>query len=124
MAEVTNPDDAMELDMELQRVRMTIKYGAIDERWDHQDVAYIIRQLDDGRFITVQPLIYTAFISIGGEPRHGYSDRWCYHSVEQAIAAADAWDPLETPEPVGWHRHPSSGRRRPDGDPGREYVAP
>jgi hypothetical protein len=25
-------------------------------------------------------------------------------------------------EPQGWHRHPDSGRRRPDGDPNQEYI--
>ncbi len=27
-------------------------------------------------------------------------------------------------EPTGWFRHPRTGRRRPDGDPEREYVMP
>lgn len=111
-------------DLAEQMANLTDRYGPIDDRWSHDDSVYIIRHLPDGRVITVQPLIYTAFISIGGELRFGYSDRWCYHDVSQAIAAADAWDPLETPEPEGWHRHPTSGRRRPDGDPSKEYVAP
>ena len=25
-------------------------------------------------------------------------------------------------QPTGWMRHPKTGRRRPDGDPGREYI--
>jgi hypothetical protein len=31
-----------------------------------------------------------------------------------------AWDGAG--EPAGWMRHPATGRRRPDGDAGREYV--
>lgn len=27
-------------------------------------------------------------------------------------------------EPEGWMREPASGRRRPEGDPAREYVLP
>lgn len=105
-------------------VAMTLRYSSLDERWSHENCAFIIRELGDGRFITVQPLIFTAFISIGGHPRHGYTERWCYHSVVQAIVHADRWDPLTDPEPEGWHRHPTSGRRRPEGDPAKEYVAP
>lgn len=31
---------------------------------------------------------------------------------------------LVSGEPEGWHRHPSSGRRREGGDASREVVAP
>lgn len=34
----------------------------------------------------------------------------------------ERWD--GTGEPDGWMRHPVSGRRRPGGDPGKEYVNP
>ena len=34
----------------------------------------------------------------------------------------DKWD--GTGEPEGWMRHPSSGRRRPGGDPAQEHVRP
>jgi hypothetical protein len=37
-----------------------------------------------------------------------------------AVLAAHEWD--GTGEPVGWMRHPQTGRRRPDGDPAREYI--
>lgn len=32
------------------------------------------------------------------------------------------WEPTETPEPEGWMRNPPTGRRRPGGDPTKEYV--
>jgi hypothetical protein len=32
----------------------------------------------------------------------------------------NAWDGVG--EPAGWFREPATGRRRPDGDPAREYV--
>jgi hypothetical protein len=51
-----------------------------------------------------------------------YGDRWCYHSYAAAKAALDAWNGADGTEPGGWHRHPTTGRRRPDGDPSREYV--
>jgi hypothetical protein len=40
----------------------------------------------------------------------GYEDRWCYSSYGKAKMALELWD--GTGEPVGWHRHPPSGRRR------------
>lgn len=36
-------------------------------------------------------------------------DRWCYKTYAAAKAAFDAWD--GTGEPLGWHRHPDTGRR-------------
>jgi hypothetical protein len=39
-----------------------------------------------------------------------------------AVAAMYMWDGED--EPKEWMRHPSSGRRRPDGDPSKEYVNP
>jgi hypothetical protein len=49
-------------------------------------------------------------------------DAWIY-DVEQLDAgwrAALGWDGKGEPE--GWYRHPQSGRRRPDGDPAKEFV--
>jgi hypothetical protein len=51
------------------------------------------------------------------------ADLWLYPDLPSALQAARTWDGL-TPEPRGWHVHPLSGRRRPDGDPAREYVPP
>jgi hypothetical protein len=60
-----------------------------------------------------------------------YVDRWCYRDLEAAAAAARGWDTAAAwtgrpggPEPTGWHRHPGTGRRRPGGDPTKEYVSP
>lgn len=33
-----------------------------------------------------------------------------------------SFDPDEMPEPAGWFRHVGTGRRRPDGDPTKEYI--
>lgn len=83
----------------------------------------LIRRLDDRRYVSVMPLIYTQAIIWGyvGD-LDCYEDRWCYHTAEAAILAASAWD--GTGEPEGWHRHPRTGRRRPDGDPTKEHIAP
>jgi hypothetical protein len=50
---------------------------------------------------------------------NGYSDRWCYSSLDKAKAALDAWG--GDGEPTGWHRHPGTGRRV--DEEGRTYVA-
>ncbi|WP_429565708.1 hypothetical protein [Paraburkholderia sp. MM6662-R1] len=54
----------------------------------------------------------------------GHGDRWCYQTFDDARAALDAWSGEEGTEPTGWTRHPDTGRRRPDGDAGREYFNP
>jgi hypothetical protein len=78
--------------------------------------------LPDGRVAFIMRLIYTAAVCVGPlADDGGYDDRWCYHSAAAAHAALAAWD--GTGEPQGWHRHPFSGRRRPDGDAAKEYVA-
>lgn len=35
-----------------------------------------------------------------------------------------SWEPKAGTEPSGWFRHPPTGRRRPDGDPSKEYINP
>jgi hypothetical protein len=79
------------------------------------------RPISGGRYACIAPLAFTHAIIVG-EMHNGevYDDRWCYRSYEAAKAALDAWD--GSGEPSGWHRHPLSGRRRPDGDPEREFV--
>jgi hypothetical protein len=47
--------------------------------------------------------------------------------MHAAVAALDAWDDSKEPEPTGWvraiGRNSPPFRRRPDGDPSREYVS-
>lgn len=76
-------------------------------------------------WVAICPFIYTQAIIVGtvAEASYGYSDRWCYHTYEQARLALESWEALDyVDEPIGWHRHPDSGRRR-DED-GREYIQP
>lgn len=51
-----------------------------------------------------------------------YDGCWCYDSVARALEEQASWDGVG--EPTGWKREPSSGRRRPDGDPAQEYMQP
>lgn len=80
--------------------------------------------LADGRWSAVMPLLFTAAI-ITMEPdiekaSLWYEDRWCYHSLPDAVKALSVWN--GEGEPDGWHRHPQTGRRRTNGDPLAEYI--
>lgn len=81
-----------------------------------------IKMIDDTRYAGIFKFMYTCAIIVGRveDSKYGYDDRWCYHDHEAAKKALDAWDGIDEPE--GWHRHPKSGRRRPDGDKSKEYV--
>lgn len=92
-------------------------------RWPGWSPATLVRRLDDDRFVAVYPLLFTHRVIVGRlDDTWGYTDGWCYVHAADALTAATAWD--GTGEPAGWHRHPDTGRRRPDGDPDREYVNP
>jgi hypothetical protein len=47
-------------------------------------------------------------------------------NVSAAVAAVTYWrehfDDMD--EPTGWFREPATGRRRPNGDPDKEYIDP
>jgi hypothetical protein len=79
------------------------------------------RELGDGRELTVRPMIFTTRLSIGPAGEEYLDDGWCYEDPQAAVEAAKTWDGEGDP-PVGWHRHVTSGRRRPGGDPTKEYV--
>jgi hypothetical protein len=76
-------------------------------------------QLPDGRICGIYRFIYTFGLLVDLH-EYGYEDRYCYHHEGTALAALLAWD--GTGDPVGWHRHPASGRRR--DHTGREWTAP
>lgn len=81
-----------------------------------------VRVLPDGRIVWIQPFAYTSAIMCMRPGQDLFEDRWCFHSTTAALTALWAWSTALEPEPTGWHRHLPSGRRRPDGDPGKEYV--
>lgn len=92
--------------------------------WDEERKVFFVKEVEGG-VIEVMPLMYTSGLTIRTKNDiWGYYDRWCYQDVPSAVAAAVEWDPSTQAEPVGWHRHPSSGRRRPNGNPEEEYVNP
>lgn len=82
------------------------------------------RVLADGRVLALLPWRAAGVqLSVGLGDGY-YTDSWIY-DAEQGLddagwRAALGWD--GDGEPQGWYRHVQSGRRRPEGDPAREYV--
>src|SRR3954462_4255360 len=89
--------------------------------WLERENGYTnVKLLPDGRWAGLLRFLYTHAIIVGqiGD-QCGYDDRWCFASEAKALAALNEWD--GTGEPNGWHRHPGSGRRRPEGSVSEEY---
>lgn len=75
-----------------------------------------------GQDACVQRLAFTVAI-LANLTECGYGDRWCYETHEKAIRALAEWASRDgAGEPNGWHRHPTTGRRRPNGDPNLEFI--
>lgn len=82
-----------------------------------------VRPLGDGRAVFLLPMTFgNTRIAIGDVDADYFDDGWCYQHSENDLAwrAALGWD--GEGEPDGWYRHPDTGRRRPGGDPAKEYV--
>lgn len=92
--------------------------------WDETASAYRLRELDTGHHVWLASRIFTWALVVGMPGDLGFEKHWCYATREQAVRGALEWDGrYPDTEPTGWVRDPYTGRRRPDGDPAREYVA-
>ena len=79
-------------------------------------------RFSDGRDACLAGLMYTVAI-FSDLTEWGHGDRWCYETFPKALAALREWESRDGQgEPTGWHRHPNTGRRRPNGDASKEYV--
>jgi len=80
--------------------------------------------MGNGRYCCIVPFAFTFGIISGRMfDDWGYADRWCFADLGKALTALFDWAGKDFEgEPQGWHRHPDSGRRRPDGDPNQEYI--
>jgi hypothetical protein len=98
----------------------------IDETypWDPIACGSRLRVLDSGHVVWLVSRLFTWALVVGPDGELGFEKHWCYATIQGAIQGARDWDGNhpET-EPTGWIRDPYTGRRRPDGDPAREYVA-
>lgn len=80
--------------------------------WPYGNHWALVKPLDGGRYVAVVPMLFTWRLIVGPVEcvLYGHADAWCYRTCAAAIVAADAWS--GEGEPEGWHKHPSSGRRR------------
>lgn len=75
------------------------------------------------RYAVMVSQIAHVAIKIGRtERRDKVDDIYSYERVDIAIMALHDWEDKD--ELTGWIRHQPSNRRRPDGDPAKEYIAP
>lgn len=81
-----------------------------------------VKDIGNGMYAAAKPLLFhwTMIIGMIGDKAE-ILDHFCYANREQALEFLRKWD--GTGEPMGWHRHPRSGRRRPGGDTTKEYHA-
>lgn len=81
------------------------------------------RWLDNNRCILLKRMITNVRVCIADED--GVLNGWCYSfdRLPLVLVVLDKWDGEGDPFP-GWHRNPFDGRRRTNGDPEHEYVAP
>lgn len=80
------------------------------------------RGLRDGRLLAVEPLLMGAgrLHIVDDELSVASAQIFDYQELHDALEAMHRWNGKG--EPDGWYRHRPSNRRRPDGDPAREYV--
>lgn len=83
-----------------------------------------IAVMPDRRYAAIAPLMFhwTMYIGQMGD-RVGYDDRYCFADQTVAEAALTEWEERGFEgEPLHWHRHPPTGRRRADADPEQETI--
>jgi len=73
-------------------------------------------------FLAVLPMTYGKGRLIYSENIDYVANAWCYERYDDALFWLGAWNPKHTKEPGGWIRNPFDGRRRPGGDPNKEYI--
>lgn len=92
----------------------------------HQIEDQVIATLPDGREVRLQLQLYGRIVVYWGLPGAlAYDDDsgFCYDRLVDAVMAVHEWQRRGFEgEPEGWHRHYGTGRRRPHGNPTREYV--
>lgn len=85
-----------------------------------------VQEFGDGEYVAIYPLVFHWTMIKGHlDWQEGYLDRWCYVNEPAAREALAEWSARDfVGEPIGWHRHPDTGCRRPDGNSDQEYIAP
>lgn len=108
-------------DHEVILIQLAVTYPRYANLIDRATCTWTAKWLGPWR-VGVDPLLFgRARLLVDDGRGYGIADAWHYRSVAEAFAAAEAWaGPYPDTEPQGWHRNPSTGRRR-DGT-GREWI--
>lgn len=89
---------------------------------------HVVATLPDGREARLQLMLYGHVRLYWGPPGSGVYDPdsgYDYDDLRGAMQAVYDWrEGGFAGEPEGWFRHLGTARRRPEGDPTREYVRP
>jgi YgiT-type zinc finger domain-containing protein len=80
------------------------------------------RELPDGKILHLEKMPHFYRLSISPADAPVFDHVYDYEADEAAWTAILEWD--GSGDPVGWFRHPQSGRYRPGGDPTKETVDP
>ena len=86
----------------------------------------VVESINEDEYVATYPLMFhwTMIRGLKCEAEFSYDDRWCYETQGLAVSAMYEWIGRGCEgDPVGWHRHPKTGRRRPQGNPEEEYVS-
>jgi hypothetical protein len=91
---------------------------------DSNDYAVLVRKGNE-QWVGIKRLMFHWTMHVGRlHDMIGHDERFCYQTFDLAATALTDWMVREfEDEPENWHRHPNTSRRRPDGDPTREYLA-
>lgn len=100
---------------EIFKAKLTFEDPTLKSMWD----------AGNGDYIAIKRLMFHWSVirgAIGDEFQ--YDDRWCFgDNIDQVTEAVEEWKRRGfTGEPNGWVRHPSTSRRRPEGDATREFI--
>lgn len=98
-----------------------------EPEWNAERACWTIGETANGKhFIEVIPQMFNFRLVVTPKDLPTtYDDMWCYKGLTEALLNAMMWDGnYPETEPMGWFRHPPTGRRRDDGDPSTEYVLP
>jgi hypothetical protein len=105
-----------------QAQRTAAQSGSLDDPktrwWLHR------RELPDGRVLYLEPhgggFARLALATPIGERLGVLDDEWHFRDLKSAWHAVLGWNGRG--DPVGWYRHPGTGRRRPDGTAESEHI--
>jgi hypothetical protein len=76
---------------------------------------------EEGTYGAILKLMFHYTILTGEIGDYVSCDRWCYTAdLAPVVTAFAEWDGKS--ELKGWQRHPTTGRRRTNSDPNKEYI--